>query len=97
MKAQGNLIPQTVLIERYHPQPSLAELRIRQNPIQIAENLYEYDEYIAHIPFKENLEEEVSKNLQDWVTTLRQLEFNQNSSVYQEMMQAFNIIGIKEE
>ena len=81
MRVQGNINPNPVSVMDYRPIPGTVEIRLRENVIQVGDNLYEYDEYTAHLPSLDGLEQDIRDNLADWLVTLRTLEVNQNASV----------------
>ena len=83
MRVQGNLSP-TTLIEPYLS-TDLVELRVYENIKQIDENLYEYDEYVFHIP--PITKEEVEANLQAWIDTGRALEQDTQATPYVEKVE----------
>ena len=81
MRVQGNINPNPVSVTDYRPNPGTAEIRLRENVVQIGDNLYEYDEYTAHLPDRDGLERDIRDNLADWLVTLRTLEIDQNASI----------------
>lgn len=81
MRVQGNIYPETVTVEPHLPEPGIAEVRLRENVVQIDDNLYEYDEYTTYLPIRAGLEQDIMDNLPDWLTTLRTLEVNGNASI----------------
>ena len=81
MRVQGNINPNPVSVTDYRPIPGTVEMRLRENVVQIGDNLYEYDEYTAHLPDRDGLEQDIRDNLADWLVTLRTLEINQNASI----------------
>lgn len=81
MRVQGNINPNPVSVMDYRPIPGTAEIRLRENVIQVGDNLYEYDEYTAHLPDRDGLEQDIRDNLEDWLITLKTLEVNQNASI----------------
>ena len=81
MRVQGNINPNPVSVTDYRPRLGTAEIRLRENVVQIGDNLYEYDEYTAHLPDRDGLEQDIRDNLADWLVTLRTLEVNQNDSI----------------
>lgn len=81
MRVQGNINPNPASVTDYRPKPGTAEIRLRENVVQIGENLYEYDEYTAHLPDRDGLERDIRDNLADWLVTLRTLEIDQNASI----------------
>lgn len=81
MRVQGNINPNPVSVTDYRPIPGTVEIRLRKNVVQIGDNLYEYDEYTAHLPDRDGLEQDIRDNLPDWLVTLRTLEVNQNASI----------------
>lgn len=81
MRVQGNINPDPVSVVDYRPKPGTAEVRLRENVVQIGDNLYEYDEYTTNLPSRPDLENSIKANLADWLITLRTLEVNQNASI----------------
>ena len=81
MRVQGNIKPSPISVTDYRPKVGTAEIRLRENVVQIGDNLYEYDEYTAHLPHRDGLEQDIRDNLEDWLVTLRTLEVNQNASI----------------
>ena len=81
MRVQGNFYPETVTVEAYLPIPGMVEGRLRENVVQVADHLYQYDEYTVLLPSREGMEKDINDNLQDWLVTLRTLEVNQNASI----------------
>ena len=105
MRVQGNNAPDSVTVEAYLPRKGYAEVRVRENVKQITETdpttgleycLYEYDEYVFHIPEREGLKEEIESNLSDWLATGRVLEVNEGASLVADMKDALNILGVSE-
>ena len=94
MRTQGNIYPETVTVEPRIDRPGIVEIRIRENINDVSYihqetgqniTMYEYDEYTtlsADIP---GLKNEISENIQDWITTLRTMEVNQNASIVRNM------------
>lgn len=81
MRVQGNINPDPVSVVDYRPKPGTAEVRLRENVVQISDNLYEYDEYTTYLTSRADLENSIKANLADWLITLRTLEVNQNASI----------------
>ena len=81
MRVQGNINPNPVSLTDYRPKPGTVEIRLRENVVQIGDNLYEYGEYTAHLTDRDGLERDIRDNLADWLVTLRTLEINQNASI----------------
>lgn len=90
MRVKGNIWPNVLNIEPYAPKPGMAEIRLRENVVQIGDNLYEYDEYTAHLPDRDGLEQDIRENLADWLVTLRTLEINQNASIVADQRRDIN-------
>lgn len=90
MRVQGNVYPETVTVETYLPEPGMSEARLRENVMQLTENLYEYDEYITHLKSHPGLKEDIESNLQDWMITLRALEVNKNASIVADQRRDIN-------
>ena len=81
MRVQGNVYPEAITVEAYLPVPGMAEVRLRENVTQLAETLYEYDEYTKIMPDLPDLKQAIIDNLSDWLTTLRTMEVNENASI----------------
>ena len=81
MRVQGNVFPESVIVETYLPVPCMVEVRLRENVTQLAETLYEYDEYTKIMPDLPDLKQAIIDNLSDWLTTLRTMEVNENASI----------------
>lgn len=105
MRVRGNVSPEVLSIEPYHPKPGYVEARVRENINELIvsssedereETLYEYDEYTFLLPDRENLREEMTANLSDWLITGRTLEVNESASIVQDMKQALEIMGVNE-
>lgn len=97
MRVNSDVEPITVLIEPYMSIAGYVEVRIRENvsSFNTEEGLmYEYDEYVFHVPDKPELFDEISNNLNDWLATGRSLEVNENASMVQDMKQALSILGV---
>ena len=90
MKVQGNINPNPVSVTDYRPKPGTAEIRLRENIVQIGDNLYEYDEYTTYLPDRDGLEQDIRDNLEDWLITLKTLEVNQNASIVAAQRQDIN-------
>ena len=93
MKVKGNLSPAQVSVERYLPKQGFAEVRIRNNiePITVIDEetneetkMFQYDEYVFLEQDRENLESDILQNFDEWVETGRQLEINENASIFVE-------------
>lgn len=81
MRVQGNINPDPVSVVDYRPKPGMAEVRLRENVVQVGGNLYEYDEYTTYLTSRAGLEQDIMDNLPDWLATLRTMEINQNASI----------------
>lgn len=90
MRVQGNVYPETVTVETYLPKPGMSEVRLRENVTQLAENLYEYDEYITHLKSHPGLKEDIESNLQDWMITLGALEVHEHASIVADQRRDIN-------
>lgn len=90
MRVQGNINPNPVSVMDYRPIPGTAEIRLRENVIQVSDNLYEYDEYTTYLLNRDGLEQDILDNLEDWLITLRTLEVNQNASIVAAQRQDIN-------
>lgn len=90
MRVQGNINPNPISVTDYRPIPGTAEIRLRENVVQIGDNLYEYDEYTIHLPDRDGLEQDIRDNLEDWLITLKTLEVNQNASIVADQRQDIN-------
>lgn len=97
MRVHGDSIPTTMLIEPYHPMSGYVELRLRENiterPIEGVLK-YEYDEYTFLLKDREGLREEIEAHLNDWLTSGRIMEINENASVFRDMKKALEILGV---
>ena len=81
MRIKGNIYPETFTVAAYLPMPGMVEIRLRENVTQLADTLYEYDEYTKILPARPGLEDDITTNLSDWLTTLRTLEVSENASI----------------
>ena len=90
MRVQGNVYPESITVEAYLPTPGMVEIRLRENVTQLADTLYEYDEYTMLMKDSPGLKEEIAANLSDWLTTLRTLEVNENASIVAGMRSDIN-------
>ena len=95
MKVKGNNIPEAIHIERYLPKSGYVEVRLTENPVQLEEELYQYDEYVLQIPQRENLAEEIEANLNDWLITGRTLEVNENASEMADRKATMDVLGVQ--
>ena len=97
MKVNSGIEPDIISIEPYMLIDGYVEVRIRENvsSVDTEEGLmYEYDEYVFHVPDKPGLSDEINNNLNDWLATGRSLEVNENASMIQDMKQALSILGV---
>lgn len=85
MRVQGNTIPASVEIYR---RGKNAEVRLRENPREVDDELFEYDEYTLSVPASPGLEQEISANLSDWLKTARSTEVNPAASAVHEMAES---------
>ena len=94
MKVRGNAYPEIVTVEPRIDMPGIVEIRIRENINDVpyidqktGQNItmYEYDEYTTLAADRPSLKNEISENIQDWITTLRMMEVNQNASIVRNM------------
>ena len=90
MRVTGNAIPDAVSVWAYPAAPGYAEVRLRENVVQIGDNLYEYDEYTANMPDRDGLEQNIRDNLSDWLITLRTMEVNENASIVADQRRDIN-------
>ena len=106
MRVIGDLFSETVVINPYLSNQKLVEVRIRNNvkPYQkINPNTNEVyngficDEYIFHIPNKENLKEEILNNFNAWVEAGRASEIEEKATLVQEMKEALETLGVQTE
>jgi hypothetical protein len=104
MRVKGNVQPEVLTIEPYAPMPGYVEVRLRENVNQVTVqdemseteiSMYEYDEYTFLLAEKEGLQQEIEANMDDWLTTGRTLEVNENASIIQDMKAALDIMGVK--
>lgn len=105
MRVRGNVQPNVLSIEPFAPIPGYVEVRLRENIKEITvtdemseteQTMFEYDEYVCTVHDKEGLQEEISGNLSDWMTTGRTLEVNEGASIIQDMKAALGILGVEE-
>lgn len=94
MRVQGNVYPEAITVEAYLPVPGMAEVRLRENVVQLEDTLYAYDEYTTLMKDRPGLKEDITANLSDWMTTLRTLEVNENASILRDMLEALAILGV---
>lgn len=97
MKVNSGIEPDIISIEPYMPIAGYVEVRIRENVSNVNTEkglMYEYDEYVFHVPDKPGLSDEINNNLNDWLATGRSLEVNENASMVQDMKQALSILGV---
>ncbi len=103
MRVKGNVSPNVLDIENYHPMEGFVEVRLRENINEITEvdsmtetevTMYEYDEYTFHLKDIEGLREEIENNMADWLTTGRTLEVNEGASILMDMKDALGIVGV---
>ena len=94
MKVQGNAYPEIVTVEHRIDMTGIVEIRIRENINDVSYidqesgqniTMYEYDEYTTLSADRPSLKNEISENIQDWITTLRTMEVNQNASIVRNM------------
>ena len=93
MKVIGNVSPNPVSVEQ-NLANNLVEIRLRENVRKISEEglksdeqieMYQYDEYVLHIPNREGLKEDIESDLQDWLMTGRKLEYNPIASAVKDL------------
>lgn len=104
MRVVGDKNPEVIKVEQMLNN-NLAEVRIRQNVSQITvtnefigtHTMYQYDEYVMKMPYRDTLKAEIESNLQDWLATGRTLEYNVMASIPYDMKQALDILGITDE
>lgn len=105
MRVRGNVSPDVLHIEPYHPMDGYVEVRVRENinTLQITDEvskqpvtMYEYDEYTFILPERSDLEADIKANMTDWLVTGRTLEVNEGASIVQDMKAALEILGVKE-
>ena len=103
MRVRGDASPNTISIETYPQQDGYVEIRLRENITEQTEQVdeqqvkyFDYDEYLLVVPNREGLQNEIETNFEDWVLTGRTLEFNANASIAQDMRNALEILGVKE-
>ena len=88
MRVRGNIEPEQIRIERYYPNPKLAEIRVVENIKDVSEineddkvtPIYEYDEYTFLVNYTPNLRAEVEADIANWLATGRSLEVKSNAS-----------------
>lgn len=81
MRVQGNVYPEMATVEPFLPKPGMAEVRLRENVVQLEDTLYEYDEYTTRLKNRPGLRDDINANLADWLVTLRTLEVSENASI----------------
>ena len=105
MRVKGNISPNVLNIEEYHPLPGYVEVRLRENINEISETdeitgetatLFEYDEYTFHLEERLGLREEIERNMADWLATGRVIEVNFGASIVQDMTLALAVMGVSE-
>lgn len=105
MRVRGNVSPDVLHIEPYHPMAGYVEVRVRENinTLQITDEvskqpvtMYEYDEYTFILPERSDLEADIKENMTDWLVTGKTLEVNEGASIVQDMKAALEILGVKE-
>lgn len=105
MRVKGNISPDVLHIEPYHPMKGYVEVFIRENinTIQTTDEvskksvtMYEYDEYTFILLERPGLEADIKTNMTDWLITGRTLEVNEGASIVQDMKTALEILGVKE-
>ena len=84
MRVQGNTFPPSVEV---YPRGEKAEIRLRENPVEIDPGLYRYDEYVLICRDKPGLGQEIEANFDEWIKTAKALEVDPNSSVVWEIME----------
>lgn len=99
MRVQGNVYPESITVETYLPIPGMVEVRLRDNINPIAEtdemtgqknSMFEYDEYIFILPYREGMRKDIEENMADWLATGRTLEVNQNASIFADQRRDIN-------
>lgn len=104
MRVKGNVSPNLLDIENYHPMPGYVEARLRDNinEVHITDDMtgeetvmFEYDEYTFLIREREGLRDEIEANMADWLATGRTLEINESASILMDMKDALKIVGVK--
>lgn len=91
MKARGDVSPKQISVQKHAQIENFSEVRLREN-IEKQDNQFVYDEYVLAVPTQENLEEEITKNLQEWLKTGREQEASEQSSTVQDMLKMLNSI-----
>lgn len=81
------------------------EVRLRENINEVTDTdpqtetaitMFEYDEYTFLLKDREGLQEDIERNLNDWLITGRTLEVNESASIIQDMKAALEILGVNE-
>lgn len=105
MRVRGNISPTTLSVESYPPMEGYVEVRLRENINEVTETdpqtetaitMFEYDEYTFLLKDREGLQEDIERNLNDWLITGRTLEVNESASIIQDMKAALEILGVNE-
>lgn len=103
MRVRGNVSPNVLDIEPFHPMKGYVEVRLRENIRSFTSvdemseqeiTMFEYDEYTFHLRDKEGLRDEIEANMDDWLVTGRTLEINEGASIVQDMKEALQIVGV---
>lgn len=71
MRVQGNVYPETITVETYLPIQGMSEVRLRENVTQLAETLYEYDEYTKLVYSDSTTNEMFSEKIPNWTSVLK--------------------------
>lgn len=104
MRVRGNVEPRSLDIEAHPQLTQFVVVRLRENIEQFTEtdsqsgvdvSGYEYDEYSLTVKYYDNLQHDIESDMDNWLSTGRTLEFNENSSTVQLMKKALNILGVE--
>lgn len=72
--------PQAITIRQYSPTNNCVEVQLCENISKDEENFI-CDCYVFTVQSKDNLEEEIKNNLQDWIQAARYSETGENASI----------------
>lgn len=93
MRVRGDVSPNVLDIEAHPTKPGFALVWLRENISEYTEtdergeviSGYKYDEYTIAVKFYSNLQHDIETNREEWVETLKNLEFDYNASVAVDM------------
>nr|DAK92493.1 MAG TPA: hypothetical protein [Caudoviricetes sp.] len=96
MRIRGNLSPKPLEIDTHPTKSGYALVWLRDNVKTVEEtdergetvSCYEYDEYTIAVKFYTNLQRDVEANHEEWIETLKEMEFNPDASIAADMRAA---------